>query len=431
MNNWWAQNNMLFLHLNTEFNRENHAPLHDAWMKKVIAEQGSKYQHIAVVMHRPLYSVGDFHSVSPATDRVRRVFGPLLKKHGINILFTGHDHTYSRSHPVDNYYPGVFQDGEWSGASGDFHNLGTGENAPKEIYLTGDQFVSIVANSSSGSKYYDVHPTANHVYTAVVNQDYVPEYTVVDVTQCSLTYRTHRAQAVGAHALNSIVDEFRVYLPYARPSLAALQDITVTQSEAVSLNLTADVTSSVCDPEKYPVVVSGSINTELLNTPQTVEYAIAPGAPWEVRQSRTVTVVADPSAPTTAQVPAAAPTAAAPGESGAETAAPRAAEPGVTAAVSADGEGADARPAPSGSHSTPAANAASVGNSSGHTASGNTTVRNETASGHTTVRNSASQPTGLAKTGAAAGDVTLAALFAAALTALGAGSLLRRRQQQG
>ncbi|WP_158608652.1 metallophosphoesterase family protein [Leucobacter sp. OH1287] len=394
MNYWWGQNNVLFLHLNTEFNREQHAPLHDSWMQKIIAEQGSKYQHIAVVMHRPLNSVGDFHSVSPATDRVRRVFGPLLKKHGINILFTGHDHTYSRSHPVDNYYPGVFKDGEWTGATGNYYNLGTGDNAPKEIYLTGDQFVSIVANSSSGSKYYDVHQTANHVYTAVINQDYVPEYTVVDVTQCSLTYRTHRAQAVGAHALHSIVDEFKVYLPYARPTLAAMPDITVTQSEAARLNLTADVTSSVCYPEKYPVVVSGSINTELLNTPQTVEYAIAPGTPWEVKQSRTVTVVADPLAPTTSQTPASAPTAAAPGESSVETVTPRAAEPGVTAAVSAGGEGADARPATSGSHS-------------------------------------ASQPAGLAKTGAAAGDVTLAALVAAALTVLGAGSLLRRRQQQG
>ena len=369
MNNWWTQNNMLFLHLNTELNQEDDSAKHDAWMTKVISEQGSKYQHIAVVMHRPLFSAGTTHSVSSTTDRVRRVFGPLLKKHGINILLTGHDHSYARSHPVDNYYPGEFKDGEWKGATGEIHNLGSGENAPKEIYLTGDQFVSIVANSSSGSKFYDIHPTAKHPYAAVTNQDYVPEYTVVDVTQCSLTYRTHRAQAVGTHEVNSIVDEFKVYLPYARPTLEALPNLTITQTEAANLDLTVGVKSTACDTDMYPVVVSGSINTELLNTPQTVEYAIAPGTPWEVKQSRTVTVVADPVASDPEKPAAPVPGTTAPGTTG----------PGEKTAVP--------------------------------------------------VSNIAAQKPALAKTGSTADSMIFATALAAVLTLLGAATLLRRHQQ--
>ena len=296
-NHWWKQNNMLFLHLNTERNSidEGHGDEHDAWMTKTIAAHGQDVDHIAVVMHRPIYSVGSTHSTSGTTDRVRKIFTPLFKKHGIHVLLTGHDHTYARSHAADNFYPGTYVGPDnWVDPSGEVINLGTGADAPKEVFLEGGQLVSLVANTSSGSKYYDIKEEAKHPYVAVQNQDFVPNYSVVDVDACSVTYRTFRTQAVGEHEANSIVDEVRVNVPEARPTLEDPADLTVTVSEAAALDLTQGVEYQSCNSERFPLEVSGEVNPEIIGDPQTVRYTLAAGTPWEVSVERTVTVQPDP-----------------------------------------------------------------------------------------------------------------------------------------
>ena len=300
-NNWWAQNNVLFIHLNTEF----HYPagddypsafeLHDEWLTKVLAEQGDKYEHHVVVMHRPLYSVGP-HSLSSTTTRVRDTFVPLLEKHGIDALLTGHDHTYSRSHIVDGFHPGSYNSttGMWEGGYGEVVDLGSGADAPDEVFLKDGQLVSVVANSASGSKYYDIQ-NAGHPYAAVQNQDYMRTYTVVDVDTCSLTYRTHRAEAHGDLALNSIVDEVRVNLADAAPTIEAPEAMTLTASQVADVDLLAGLDYSVCDAERFPVKIDGTVDAAVLDQPQTITYTIAAGTAWEVSAERAVTVTADPS----------------------------------------------------------------------------------------------------------------------------------------
>lgn len=292
-NSWWAENNVLFLHMNTEFTGPDAFEAHDAWMTKVLAEQGGKYAHHAVVMHRPLYSTGP-HSTSSATDDVRTTFVPLLHKHNISVLLTGHDHSYARSHIVNNFYPGT-PGNNWKDQTGEVINLGTGENAPKEVFLTDNQLVSIVANSASGSKFYDINE-ADQPYLAVKNQEYLRNYTVVDVDACSFTYRTHRADGSSEHEVNSIVDEVRVNVPNARPTLDANPEpLTITQSEASSADLLQGVEHSMCDADKFPVEITGDVDASKLDTPQTVKFTIAAGTEWEVTAEREITVVKDPS----------------------------------------------------------------------------------------------------------------------------------------
>lgn len=291
-NHWWGQNNVLFLHLNTELNSLDYAfDMHDEWMTKVLAEQRANYDHVVVVMHRPLYSVGTGHSATATTDRVRKVFTPLLKKHHISALLTGHDHTYTRSHPVDNYYPGTYDpvSGLWSGESGEILNLGTGADAPEEVFLTGDQMVSIVASTASGSKYYDILDAA-HPYAAVTSQEYIPNYSVVDVDKCSLTYITHRAQDSAQGAKNSVVDKVRVNLPEAKPEIKPAEPLKITASDATNqAALLNGVEFTTCDSTRFSPVVTGLDSTKL-DVPQTVTYTIAAGTAWETKIEREVTL---------------------------------------------------------------------------------------------------------------------------------------------
>lgn len=299
-NSWWAQNNVLFLHLNTEFNNpaNGHVELHDAWLTRILAEQGDKYDHHIAVMHRPPYSVGP-HSVSSTTNRVRDTFVPLFKKHGLNALMTGHDHTYARSHIVDGFnaqFDGATS--TWS-VTGEVIDLGTGTEAPDEVFLTDDQMVSIVANSASGSKYYDIQDV-NHPYLAVQNQDFMRSYTVVDIDECSLSYTTLRAEnhpTDPTKTEGSVIDKVRVNMPFAAPSIEDAAPLTVKQSDVDGLDLMQGLEYSVCNAERFPVEVQGTVDAQLLEQPQTITYTIAAGTPWEVTATRTVVVEGDPVDP--------------------------------------------------------------------------------------------------------------------------------------
>lgn len=293
-NHWWVQNNVLFLHLNTEFNDpEKHRDLHDAWLTKVLEEQGDKYRHHVAVFHRPLYSTGTTHSTSPTTERVRSTFTPLLQKHNISIILTGHDHSYARSHVLEDYNPGTYNHvtKSWDGSTGKIVDLGSYEDAPREVFLEDNQLVSLVANSASGSKYYDlVQP--KHPFLAVNNQEFVRNYSVIGIDNCSVTYRTFRAEANDKHEANSVVDEVRVNVPNARPTLEQNPSpITVSQDKLETLDLTTDLDYTVCDAEKFPIEVEGAIDESKTGVEQTVTLTIAKGTAWEVSTERTVTIL--------------------------------------------------------------------------------------------------------------------------------------------
>lgn len=102
-NHWWGQNDILFLHMNTEHRNWGN---HRAWLEGVLAEQGDNYAQYIVVIHRGLYSVAN-HSQSSTTDDIRKGLTPIFHDNNIEIVLAGHDHSYARSHVVNGYYPGT------------------------------------------------------------------------------------------------------------------------------------------------------------------------------------------------------------------------------------------------------------------------------------------------------------------------------------
>jgi predicted MPP superfamily phosphohydrolase len=65
-----------------------------AWLDKELAASGSDWK--IAFFHHPLYSSGRAHGPSL---EIREALEPLLEKHGVDVVFTGHEHFYERIKP--------------------------------------------------------------------------------------------------------------------------------------------------------------------------------------------------------------------------------------------------------------------------------------------------------------------------------------------
>jgi hypothetical protein len=70
-----------------------------AWLEKELAASGSEWK--IAFFHHPLYSSGDKHG--PALEK-RQALEPLLLKHGVRVVLTGHEHFYERIKPQKGIY---------------------------------------------------------------------------------------------------------------------------------------------------------------------------------------------------------------------------------------------------------------------------------------------------------------------------------------
>jgi 3',5'-cyclic AMP phosphodiesterase CpdA len=65
-----------------------------AWLEKELAASGSEWK--IVFFHHPLYSSGLNHGPALST---REVLEPILVRHGVSVVLTGHEHFYERIKP--------------------------------------------------------------------------------------------------------------------------------------------------------------------------------------------------------------------------------------------------------------------------------------------------------------------------------------------
>lgn len=174
-NHWWAQDGVLFLHLNTN-NRDYAA--HRAWLEKAVAEAGDGFHHRVIVMHHSIYSTAS-HSLSSDTVERRTNFPPIFGDLGIDLVLMGHDHVYARTHVMTDGQP-------------------RSEGRPSEVTLKQREVMYVTANSSSGSKFYAIRDN-EFPYVSYTNQERVPNFSHVTVTECSSTVTTYRTtdRAVG------------------------------------------------------------------------------------------------------------------------------------------------------------------------------------------------------------------------------------------
>jgi len=69
------------------------------WMEKQLANSDSHWK--IAFFHHPLYSSGDRHG---SEVDLREQLEPLFLKHGVNVVFAGHEHFYERVHPQKGIY---------------------------------------------------------------------------------------------------------------------------------------------------------------------------------------------------------------------------------------------------------------------------------------------------------------------------------------
>ena len=160
-----------------------------------------------VTMHHDIYGSGE-HSSTPSVVKLRYKLIPILEKNNIDVVLSGHDHIYSRSYILKGGKldkNDMLSDKEYEKyAKG---NKNSNKKYKKYLQSIEDEeaieskelmcatnpkgILYITANSSSGSKYYDLAPN-QQAYIAYRWQENVPTYSMIDVTDRAFTINTYR-----------------------------------------------------------------------------------------------------------------------------------------------------------------------------------------------------------------------------------------------
>jgi predicted phosphodiesterase len=184
--NYFVYNNTLFMVLNTN---DLSTAEHKAFMKTAI--EATKEQDIRwkiVTFHHSIYTVAS-HYNNDNTNR-REELAPVFDELGIDVVLQGHDHVYCRTYIMDGLTP-VTDKSKY-----DDENYASVTDPDGILYVT--------ANSASGSKHYDIKTSVEFPYSAVQNQEKVPNVSKVTVSDTQFTITTYRTTDM------SVVDTFTI-----------------------------------------------------------------------------------------------------------------------------------------------------------------------------------------------------------------------------
>lgn len=222
---YFKYGNALFIMLNTQ---DTNVAEHKQFIEQTVAANKDCKWRI-VTLHQDIYGSAE-HSNEPEITNLRYQLTPIFEQNDIDAVLTGHDHAYSRSKMLlggtkandytDDEFDAELEKDMDAGenpttktvAPGNIKNDSTDEKDQKYLaYLKsimdekaietvkkqGSSVINpegvlyMTAGSSSGSKYYDLVPR-QQTYIAHRWQEDVPTYSVVDVTENSLTINTYR-----------------------------------------------------------------------------------------------------------------------------------------------------------------------------------------------------------------------------------------------
>ena len=225
---YFTYGDALFMILNTQ---DTNVSEHKQFIEETVAaNQDCKWR--IVTLHQDIYGSAE-HSNEPEITNLRYSLVPIFEENDVDIVLTGHDHAYSRTKMLqggqsttgfeytdDEFDEQLDKDVDVGDSTETIYeapaNISDDTTDPAEqryleylysvmdedavLELTDNQDVAIdsagimylTAGSSSGSKYYDLVPR-QQTYIANRWQQDVPTYSVIDVTETTLTLNTYRA----------------------------------------------------------------------------------------------------------------------------------------------------------------------------------------------------------------------------------------------
>jgi len=174
---------------------------HKKFMEEAIsANPNAKWK--IVMWHYSIYSAG-IHAAENGIRALKYYMVPVLDDLGVDLVLSGHDHCFTRTYQMLGDDPQPEQEIDKRGRIVDPTGI---------LYLT--------ANSSSGSKYYELHlqyevednpdteekeePNPYFEYVAVANQLEVPQFSYINVDSESLeisTYRTDTMEMIDSYTI--------------------------------------------------------------------------------------------------------------------------------------------------------------------------------------------------------------------------------------
>lgn len=171
---WFSRGSALFLVLNTnDGGTESHA----AFMREAVdafTRDNGNPAWIIAAFHHSLYSVGG-HVDSKETASLREELAPYLEELGVNVVLSGHDHSFSRTYPL------------LEGEIVDYDS---------DAYSSADGIVYFTAGSSTGTKFYE-EEGGEYDYAAMELVEDRPCMTRVDVTDDALSFFTYAMNGAG------------------------------------------------------------------------------------------------------------------------------------------------------------------------------------------------------------------------------------------
>jgi hypothetical protein len=272
-NYWYTYNNALFVVLNTAPYPASVAALNvyiptmDATLKAA-TEANPDAQWLFVQHHKTTAS-----PASHQTDADVLIWAPafqdLMDKYAVDFVLAGHDHVYSRSWFIQNNKK--IENIDYSTTSV--------TNPQGTLYLS--------LNTASGLKYYDFPMNApgnpqwvNSIegmyyegknpitfngkpwYTNIGIQVKVPQFTVIDVTATSVTFRTFRVDN-----LKTPIDEYTVF------KVAPIVNASVKQLNGNKNELTITIIEQL-NGKQYPISTTFSISNNAADTYTVGSYKV-------------------------------------------------------------------------------------------------------------------------------------------------------------
>lgn len=222
---WFTYGSALFMMLNTQ---DTNVADHKAFIEQAVeANPNCKWR--IVTLHQDIYGSAE-HSNEPEITNLRYQLVPYFEENKVDVVLTGHDHAYSRSQILKGGIKTVEYDDDSFDTQLD-KDMDAGENpstlytapgniadntadAAEQTYLnylnavmdkdavqavkteneavinpTGILYMT--ANSSSGSKYYDLVPRMQN-YIANRWQEDIPTYSIVNITDSTFSISSYR-----------------------------------------------------------------------------------------------------------------------------------------------------------------------------------------------------------------------------------------------